>query len=87
LEEAIVKTSAMAARRFRLEGRGTIEPGNWADITIFDTAKIGTQSDYDNPAQDPEGIHHVLVNGQFAVQGGKLTGRRCGMALRHRNHN
>jgi N-acyl-D-amino-acid deacylase len=87
LEEAVVKTSALAARRFRLAGRGTIEPGNWADITIFDAAKIGTEADYEKPALDPQGIHHVLVNGQFAVQDSKLTGRHCGMALRHKSRN
>ncbi len=83
LEEAIVKTSVLAARRFRLEGRGTVETGNWADLVVFDAATIGTRSDYENPAQEPEGVHHVMVNGQFAVRDGRLTDRLAGMALRH----
>lgn len=82
LEEAIEKTSALPARRFHLDGRGTIEPGQWADITVFDSAKIGTQSDYKQPAQDPEGIFHVLVNGRIGVRDGKLTGELAGSAVR-----
>ena len=44
----------------------------------------GTKADYSTPAQPPEGIVHVLVNGAFAVRDGALTGERSGMALRHR---
>jgi N-acyl-D-amino-acid deacylase len=84
LEDAIVKTSSQPARRFGLKGRGTLEAGGWADIVVFDAAKTGTQSDYDHPARDPEGIHHVIVNGQFVVRDGKLTGRMAGRPLRHR---
>jgi dihydroorotase/N-acyl-D-amino-acid deacylase len=83
LEEAIAKTSVYAARRFQLEGRGTIEPGHWADITVFDAARIRARSDYEEPAREPEGIHHVLVNGRFAVRDGKLTGELAGATLRH----
>jgi N-acyl-D-amino-acid deacylase len=84
LEEAIVMTSALAARRFGLKSRGILAQGNWADVVVFDPARIGTPADYANPAQPPEGIVHVLVNGAFAVRDSKLTGERSGMALRHR---
>jgi len=84
LEEAIVKTSALAARRFGLKGRGILAHRNWADIVVFDPNRIGTKADYSTPTQPPEGIVHVLVNGAFAVRDGKLTGERSGMALRHR---
>ena len=84
LEDAIVKTSALAARRFGLNGRGILAHGNWADIVVFNPARIGTKADYATPAQPPEGIMHVLVNGAFAVRDGALTGERSGMALRHR---
>ena len=32
LEQAVVKTSALAAKRFRLQGRGTVEVRNFADL-------------------------------------------------------
>ncbi|MCI0622460.1 MAG: D-aminoacylase [Acidobacteria bacterium] len=87
LEEAIVKTSALPARQFRFRDRGILKVGNWADIAVFDANRIGTRADYDNPVQDPEGIHHVLVNGQFVVRDGKLTSQRPGVALRSSSPN
>ncbi len=83
LETAIVKTSAAPARRFRLSGRGTIAPRNWADLVVFDAAAIGTRSDYSSPAEPPEGIRMVLVNGEIVVENGRLTGARPGAVLRH----
>jgi N-acyl-D-amino-acid deacylase len=82
LEEAIVRTGALAAHRFGLRGRGVLEPGAYADVVVFDPARIGSRSDYDRPACDPDGIHHVFVNGRFAVRDGRLTGERAGIALR-----
>lgn len=83
LETAIHKTSGLPARRFGLKGRGTLAPGNWADVTVFDPQEIGTASDYLNPNQPPRGIAYVLVNGQLAVQGGRLVGEPSGMPIRH----
>jgi len=83
LEEAIVKTSAQPARRFQLQGRGTIAAGNWADLVVFDAAAITTSSDYAKPDAPPEGIRLVMVNGEIVVQEGNLTGARPGVALRH----
>ena len=60
LPEAVVKTSALAARRFGLADRGTIEARKFADLVVFDAGEIGTASDYENPERDPEGIHHVF---------------------------
>ncbi|MFN0168375.1 MAG: N-acyl-D-amino-acid deacylase family protein [Bryobacteraceae bacterium] len=86
LEQAVVKTSAQAARRFRMRDRGQLQKGWFADAVVFDAASIGTESDYRNPARDPHGIHHVLVNGQFAVRDGKLTDARAGVAVRHQGN-
>jgi dihydroorotase/N-acyl-D-amino-acid deacylase len=83
LETAIVKTSAGPARRFQLLGRGMIAAGNWADLVVFDAAAIGTKSDYSSPAEPPEGIRAVLVNGEIVVEKGELTGARPGAVLRH----
>ena len=82
LPDAIAKTSALAAKRFQLRGRGTLARGNHADIVVFDASRIGTRSDYAEPAQNPDGIHYVLVNGRVAVRDGQLTSERAGMALR-----
>ena len=83
LDDAIVKTSGWAAKRFGLKGRGTIEAGHFADVVIFDAGKIGTRSDYEQPDQPPEGIEHVMVNGRFVVWQLQATKELPGMALRH----
>ena len=83
LEQAIVKTSALAARRFGLQGRGTVQAGSFADLVVFDAGKIGTESDYDKPDRNPQGIHHVFVNGSRVVRSGELTDEMPGRALRH----
>ena len=83
LEEAVVKTSALAAKRFGLRERGVLGPGAFADIVVFDAEAIGTDSDYTNPARDPRGVRHVIVNGEFAVRDGALTEARPGRPIRH----
>lgn len=83
LEEAIVKTSAGAARRFGFRGRGVLEAGGFADVVVFDAETIGTEADYQHPEREPRGIVHVLVNGVFAVRGGALTEARAGRPIRH----
>jgi N-acyl-D-amino-acid deacylase len=83
MPEAVAKCSSFAAHRFRLDRRGSVAIGNFADLVVFDPECIGTNSDYSDPATDPQGIHHVLVNGRFAMRDGRLTSERAGMVLRH----
>ena len=83
LEQAIVKTSALAAQRFRLQGRGMVKARHFADLVVFDAGRIGTTSDYDRPRRDPKGVRHVLVNGRCVVRDGKLTDELPGRAIRH----
>src|SRR5206468_6846594 len=72
LEEAVHKITTLPARRFKLDRRGTLERGSWADIAVFDAARIGTRSDYAEPDHRPDGIAHVLVNGSFVIRSGEL---------------
>lgn len=83
LEEAIAKTSGLPARRFKLKDRGVIGPGKFADLVVLDARKIGTTADYSNPAVQPNGVVHVLVNGKLAVREGQLTEVKAGRVLRH----
>ncbi len=85
IEQAIAKTSGLPARRFQLQKRGTIARGNWADLVVFDRARIATRSDYSSPEKSPEGIRMVLINGEIVVEDGALTGARSGRSLRHMN--
>jgi dihydroorotase/N-acyl-D-amino-acid deacylase len=82
LEDTIRKFSALPAQRLRLEGRGLLRVGMWADITIFDPATIRDVATFDNPNQLSEGMEYVLVNGVLVIDQGKMTGARPGKVLR-----
>jgi N-acyl-D-amino-acid deacylase len=82
LEDAIRKFSALPSQRLRLEGRGLLRVGMWADVTIFDPATIRDLATFDNPNQLSEGMNYVLVNGVPVIDKGKMTGARPGKVLR-----
>jgi N-acyl-D-amino-acid deacylase len=82
LEEAIRKMTSFPAQRFGISGRGILAPGYWADIVIFDPETIIDKATYEKPHQFPEGIKHVLVNGEVAISGGENTGALAGRVQR-----
>lgn len=83
-EEAICKLTSLPAQRFGFAGRGLLRAGMWADIVILDPAEINPGSTWRQPRLLPQGIHHVLVNGQFAVHNCQPTGVRAGQVVRTR---
>jgi len=82
LEDAIRKFSSLPSQRLRLEGRGLLRVGMWADVTIFDPATIRDLATFDNPNQLSQGMDYVLVNGVPVIDQGKMTGARPGKVLR-----
>ncbi|MBS1807709.1 MAG: D-aminoacylase [Acidobacteria bacterium] len=84
LAEAIRKASGFAAEIFGLAERGTLLPGNWADIVIFDFEQITDKADYEQPFAEPVGIDYVIVNGAVTVERGTVNERQpAGMSLRN----
>jgi dihydroorotase/N-acyl-D-amino-acid deacylase len=84
LEAAIRKITSLPAQREHLTDRGLLKAGSFADITIFDPAKIIDRATYNNPAQLAEGVDFTIVNGQIEFENGKLTGATAGHFLRGR---
>jgi N-acyl-D-aspartate/D-glutamate deacylase len=70
---------------FRFADRGVLRPGAYADVVVFDAASIApgpTRRVRDFPANgerltadQPTGIHRVIVNGRTVVEDGKLDER------------
>jgi len=81
LSEAIRKMTSWPASRMRLEGRGAIREGLWADVVIFDYDTIQDRATYEQPRLSPDGIDYVLVNGQIVIDHGRHTGARPGKVL------
>jgi N-acyl-D-amino-acid deacylase len=82
LGEAIYKMTGLPAKIFRLNRRGVIAKGYYADITVFDPEKIKDTAEFNNPFRKPEGIHHVFVNGIPVLLEGQFTGAQPGRVLR-----
>jgi len=82
LEEAISKMTSLPAKKLGLKDRGLLAEGRFADIAVFDPQKIRDRATYEDPHQFPEGIHHVLVNGEFAIHNRRQTANRPGKVLR-----
>jgi N-acyl-D-amino-acid deacylase len=81
LEDAIFKMTGLPAKIFRIEKRGMIKEGYYADITVFDPGKIIDRAGFDNPFRRPEGIYHVFVNGIPVMLDGEKTNRLPGKIL------
>lgn len=84
LEEGIRKITSLPAQRCRIQERGFLREGYWADITIFDDKTIADASTFEEPFKFPIGIHEVLVNGVAVVENGKHVGAKPGQVLRRR---
>jgi dihydroorotase/N-acyl-D-amino-acid deacylase len=84
LAAAIRKITSLPAQREHLDSRGLLKPGYFADVTIFDPAKIIDRATFTQPTQLSEGIAYTIVNGQIEYDHGKLTGATAGKILRGR---
>lgn len=82
LAEAIRKITSMPAQREHVAGRGQIQLGFYADITIFDPATIIDEATYKAPTKLSRGVDYVFVNGQLEYDHGTLTGVHAGRPLR-----
>ncbi|MEJ7637617.1 MAG: amidohydrolase family protein [Singulisphaera sp.] len=83
LEDAVRKMTSLNSAKLGLVDRGLLRPGQFADVTVFDPGRVVDRSTFLEPFAYSEGIVHVLVNGQAALDGGRPTDARSGRALRH----
>jgi N-acyl-D-amino-acid deacylase len=82
LEEAVHRMTGAPAARLGLRERGLLRDGFAADVVVFDAARVRANATYDEPRQFPDGIEHVIVNGQPVVDGNHHTGALPGRSLR-----
>jgi N-acyl-D-amino-acid deacylase len=82
LEDAVHRMTGAPATRLGLRERGLLREGFAADVVIFDPARVRANATYAEPRQFPDGIEHVIVNGETVIDGGRHTGATPGRALR-----
>jgi len=82
LEEAARRATSLPAAIFALPERGVLREGYWADLVLFDPARIQDRATADDPWKPPDGIPFVIENGVVVARHGKPTGLLPGRPLR-----
>jgi N-acyl-D-aspartate/D-glutamate deacylase len=82
LEHAVRTMTSLPAHVFGIDDRGEIRAGAFADVLVFDLAKVKDTATYQRPHEMSEGFDWVIVNGQIARREGEFTGVRAGRVLR-----
>ncbi|MBK5278283.1 MAG: D-aminoacylase [Bacteroidia bacterium] len=82
LEEAIRKLTSLPAGNLKIKKRGSLQNGYFADLAIFDPAKIQDHATFEKPHQYATGMVHVFVNGTQVLENGAHTGAKPGRVVR-----
>ncbi|MFT5174553.1 MAG: N-acyl-D-amino-acid deacylase [Gammaproteobacteria bacterium] len=92
MEEAVRRLTSDPADMFGIKGRGRLQVGVAADVTVFDPATIGSKNRgerrYDLPGggkrmvMPSKGVEHTFVNGELTYTEGGLTDAHAGQLLR-----
>ncbi|MFM9909459.1 MAG: N-acyl-D-amino-acid deacylase family protein, partial [Chitinophagaceae bacterium] len=82
LQEAIRKLSSLPAANLKILKRGALKVGNYADVAIFDPAKIKDNASFEKPHQYAEGMIGVFVNGIEVLKNGEHTGSKPGRFIK-----
>lgn len=82
LEEAIYKLTTLPATNLKLERRGALQEGFFADVVIFNPETIKDRATFEEPHQYATGVEHVFVNGTQVLENGEHTGAFPGRVVR-----
>jgi len=82
LEEAIRRLTSLPAENLKLDRRGGLKPGYFADVVVFDPIAIQDHATYERPHQYSTGVRHVFVNGVQVLKNGEHTGAKPGRVVR-----
>jgi N-acyl-D-amino-acid deacylase len=78
LAEAIRRLTSFPAANLKIQDRGALKEGYFADIAIFDPATIIDHATFSEPHQYATGVSHVIVNGIPVLMNGEHTGATPG---------
>ena len=82
LEEAVRRLAALPAATLKIDRRGQLRPGYFADVVVFDPATVQDHATFERPHQYATGVRHVLVNGTPVITDGEHTGATPGRVVR-----
>ena len=82
LEDIVRRLTSFPATNMKLRRRGALKPGYFADLAIFDPAKVQDHATFEKPHQYSTGMVHVFVNGVQVLKDGEHTGAKPGRVVR-----
>ncbi len=82
LKEAIRRLTSLPAAHLKLQRRGRLAPGYYADVVVFDPDSIQDHATFEQPQQYATGVVHVFVNGVPVLEHGEHTGATPGRIVR-----
>jgi len=85
LEWAIHRATGMTARQFKLDRRGEIKEGYYADIILFKPEEVKANSDFIHIDRLSEGMRYVFVNGVPVIKEKEFTNKLPGKTIKKHN--
>lgn len=82
LQEAVRRLTSLPAANLKLDRRGALKEGYFADIVVFDPDRVSDHATFDRPHQYATGVRHVFVNGRQVLKDGEHTGALPGRVIR-----
>jgi N-acyl-D-amino-acid deacylase len=82
LEEAVRRLTSLPAHNLGLERRGSLKPGYFADVVVFDPSSVQDHATFAEPHQYATGVRYVFVNGEAVLWDGEHTGAMPGRVVR-----
>ena len=82
LEEAVRRLTTLPATNMKIERRGALKAGYYADVVVFDPEKVQDHSTFEDPHRLSTGMSHVIVNGVQVLRDGEHTGATPGRVVR-----
>jgi N-acyl-D-amino-acid deacylase len=81
LQEAVHKMTGLTAQNLGIRNRGVIKPGAYADLVLFDPARVADKSTIEEPHALSVGVERVWVNGTEILRRGRWSGARPGRVI------
>lgn len=81
LQTFVRQSTGATADIYRIDHRGYLKAGYYADVLVIDPAKYAPRANYVHPRELSVGVVKLFVNGKLAVSDSKTTGARAGRAL------
>ena len=81
LQTFVRQSTGATADIYKIDHRGYLKAGYYADVVVIDPAKYAPRADYVHPRELSVGVAKLFVNGTLAVSDSQTTGARAGRAL------